>query len=70
MYDYSKLLGRIKEKNLTQAELSVKIGVSLSTLNAKISNSYQFKQNEITKACEILEIDVRDIGAYFFTKRV
>lgn len=70
MYDYSKLLGRIKEKNLTQADFSVKIGVSLSTLNAKISNNYQFKQNEIKKACEILEIDLRDVGVYFFTKKV
>lgn len=32
-YDYSKLLGRMKEKSITQANLASYIGVSETTIN-------------------------------------
>ncbi|MBQ6546501.1 MAG: DUF739 family protein [Bacilli bacterium] len=66
-YDYSKLLGRIKEKSDSNAVFSTKLGISERTLSCKLNNKVDFKQNEITKSCEILEIPDEEIGIYFFT---
>ena len=66
MYDYSKLLGKIKEKGLTCADFADKIGVSPPTLSLKLSNKAFFKQNEMKKTSEIIGFDISEIGAYFF----
>lgn len=70
VYDYSKLLGKMREKNLTQAELSKKIGISESTLNFSLKNKRPFKQDEMLKICKILELDLENIECYFFTKKL
>lgn len=66
IYDYSKLLGRLKEKNLTQDQLAVKIGISPASMNLKLNNKSPFKQNEILAICDVLDIDYSEIPAYFF----
>ena len=66
MYDYSKLYGRMKEKQETQNSLSEKIGISPSSLNLKLNNKGDFRQAEIFGICDILEIDVEQIPDYFF----
>ena len=68
MYNYSKLLGRLKEFNLTQAELAEKIGKNKGTLNTKFNNKFAFTADEIDSICEVLEISNDEIGKYFFTK--
>ena len=65
-YDYSKLLGRMKEKNVTQDILARKIGLQPPTLSQKLNNKARFKQAEISMICEILDIEANQIGAYFF----
>jgi putative cro repressor len=65
-YDYGKLLGRIKEKHMTQDDLAKKMGIRSSTLSQKLNNKARFKQSEISMACDILEITANDIGDYFF----
>lgn len=70
MFDYSKLLGKIKEHGLTNAMLAKKIGTTPTTLSLKLSNKASFKQKEIAKCCELLHINTKDVGAYFFTKKV
>ena len=70
IFDYSKLLGRIKEKGFTQETFAEAIGISKATLSLKLSNKAYFKQNEMDKACLVLGIDKAEIGAYFFAQKV
>ena len=65
-YDYSKLLGRMKEKNITQDVLAKRIGLQPTTLSQKLNNKARFKQSEISLICDILDIDAGQIGVYFF----
>ena len=65
-FDYSRLLGRIKEKGHTQITLGEQIGISPSTLNLKLSNKRAFRQEEIVKICGVLDIPLADIPLYFF----
>lgn len=65
--DYSKLLGKIKERGYTQKDVAKRIGVSESHLCQKFAGRYLFKQSEIQAICELLEIAPVKIGEYFFT---
>jgi transcriptional regulator with XRE-family HTH domain len=67
-YNYSKLLGRLKERNLTQEKLAKIIGKNNGTINAKFNNKFAFTADEIDCICEVLEIPNNEIGTYFFTK--
>ena len=69
-FDYSKLLGRIKEKGYTLKTFAKAIGISLSTLSLKLSNKAYFKQCEMDNASNVLEFDRAEIGVYFFTQKV
>jgi hypothetical protein len=66
-YNYSKLLGRIVEKVGTQANFAEKLGLSERSMSLKLNGRVGWKQTEISKACEILEILPAEISAYFFT---
>ena len=68
-YNFSKLLGRMKENSMTQADLANGIGISGSTLNAKLKNKYPFTADEIENICAVLDISNEDIGIYFFCKQ-
>ena len=70
IFDYSKLLGKIKEVCHTQAEFAKKMGMSLSGLSARLHNRQDFDTKEICRACEILHIAFVDIPIYFFTTMV
>ena len=65
-YNYQKLLGKIRENGLTQAQLATKIGLSETTLNLTLNNKRSFKQNEITQSCRVLGIKPLEIEQYFF----
>lgn len=67
IYNYRKLLGRIKEKNLTQDTLAKNIGMTSATLSLKLNNKSHFRQEEISKICIALDINDIDVGTYFFT---
>lgn len=68
--DYSKLLGRIREHALTQAEVAQKIGVSPATLNKKLRGHTEFMQSEISALCKLLSICDKEISDYFFTEKL
>lgn len=70
IFDYSKLLGKMKEMKVTQSELAPSIGISESTLNLKLNNLAKFKQPEIVAICDRLNIPYQFIGSYFFTLAV
>lgn len=68
-YDYSKLLGRMKEKGVTQLELACEIGVSETTMSFSLMNKRAFKQNEMLEICRALEIPIVDVDTYFFSHK-
>lgn len=65
-YNYSKLLGRIKEKCGGQIEFARKMGISERTVSLKLNNKIPWKQTEISKASEILDFSTAEIQSYFF----
>lgn len=65
-FNYSKLLGRMREYRYTQAMLAGEIGINESTLNTKLKGKAYFTAKEIDKMCEILNIPNAEIGIYFF----
>lgn len=65
-YNYSRLLGRIVEKVGTQYKFAEAIGLSERTISLKLNGKIGWKQAEIAKACEILDIDKSEICKYFF----
>lgn len=68
--DYSKLKGRIREKNETQNTLAKHLNLPNTTLSLKINCKSPFKQSEIRGICEFLAIPNEEIGVYFFTQKV
>lgn len=66
MINNSLLWGLLKSKRLTQKELASMIGITNQTLSLKMSGKVQFKQKEIKKISEILNIPKNKIGQYFF----
>lgn len=64
--NYSKLLGRIKERGITQEQLASAIGKNKSTVSAKINGRFSFTQKEIDDVCRALDIPNDEIGDYFF----
>ncbi len=69
-FDYSKLLGRIREKGFTQGDVARHIQLSEGQLSKKLKGRYMFTQKEIFSVCDFLEIPMSDISVYFFTPRV
>ncbi len=65
-YNYNRLLGKMKELGVSQEELAKSLGVNPATVSQKLNNKGLFKQSEIVKICNILSIDGKDIGDYFF----
>ena len=65
-FNYSALLGLMREKGYTQESLAAATGISLSQLSAKLNGRYPFKQTDIQKIVDVLNIVPMDIGRYFF----
>ena len=69
-YDYRRLLGRIVEVFGTQYSFAEAMGLSEHSLSVKLNNRRYFKQSEIQKACELLNITPAEVSDYFFTAEV
>ena len=69
-FDYSKLLGRIKECGFTQESLAKHIGIAKSSMCLKLSNKAGFRHCEMFLICDALGIKTSEIGAYFFAPKV
>ena len=65
-FNYSKLLGKIRECGFTQASLAEAIGINKCTLSAKLNNQNYFTTPEIVAICKVLNIAHKDIPHYFF----
>ena len=68
--NYNKLLGRIRECEMTQGGLAEAIGISSGQMSQKIQGAFPFKQTEIVRICDVLRIPSDQIGVYFFTPKV
>ena len=69
-YDYSKLRGKIVQKFGTQKNFAMAMGWSERTLSLKLNGFVFWKQHEISKALELLNIEESSINEYFFTQIV
>ena len=65
-FNYSKLLGRMRECGFTQAQLAKAIGINKGTLSVKLNNRFSFTQDEILAICKLLHIPICEIGDYFY----
>ncbi|MBE6987989.1 MAG: DUF739 family protein [Ruminococcaceae bacterium] len=70
VYDYSKLIGRIREYGYTQESFSKALGMSETTLNFKLKSKRSFKQEEILRMSDLLDIKCDEIVPYFFTHKL
>lgn len=69
-YDYSKLLGSIVAKYGTQYNFSIAMGLSERSVSLKLNGKVPWKDVEISKAVELLELEATDIPEYFFKTKV
>lgn len=69
-FDYSALNGKIIEKYGSRYAFAYTIGLSERSLSLKLNNKVGWKQLEIAKACEMLDISSEDIPIYFFNYKV
>lgn len=69
-YNYSKLKGLIRERNLTQEDVASAISLNKSTFNQKLKGKSEFRQSEILAICNFLEISLENISTYFFAIEV
>ena len=70
VYDYSKLLGKIKEKYGTQKEFAKALGVGNTSLNQRLNNHLEWTQDEMKKTMILFNEPLNKINEYFFTKKV
>nr|DAM17404.1 MAG TPA: Protein of unknown function (DUF739) [Caudoviricetes sp.] len=66
-YDYSKLLGRIRELHLTQANVAAFAHISETTLRNKLKSETYFSVPQIEAIMQMLHIPLSEIEPYFFT---
>jgi DNA-binding XRE family transcriptional regulator len=65
-FNYSKLLGRMRECGFTQEQLAKAIGINKGTLSVKLNNKFSFSQEEILAICKTLNIPASEISDYFY----
>ena len=64
-FKYAKLSGRIKEKFKTQERFAEAMNMSPRSISLKLNNKREWKQNEIDKAYELLEIQRPKLVNFF-----
>lgn len=67
---YCKLIGRIAEKIGTQSEFAERIGLSERSVSLKLNGKVGWKQEEIVRACALLDIPAESLHDYFFANIV
>lgn len=69
-FNYSKLRGRIVEKCGTQQEFAKTMEMSEKTVSLKMQGKIPWKQTDIMKALDVLDLDASDVQDYFFAVEV
>lgn len=66
MVNTNKLKGRMKELEITQADVAKGLGIAQSTANQKLNNIRSFNLEEAEKLSAMLQIEAEEFGTYFF----
>lgn len=66
-YTYNKLRGRIVERYRTQEAFAQEIGITKNALSRKMTGKAGISQEDIAKWCQLLDIQIAEIGEFFFT---
>lgn len=66
MINTNKIKGRMREKELSQAQAARIMGISPCTLNLKINNARATTLDEAEKLCKLLDIADEEFVHYFF----
>ena len=69
-FDYSKLIGKIKENFNTRKDFAKLIPWSLNSLSKKLNNKVPFTSLEIYNMVQVLNIEPSEISIYFYTTKV
>lgn len=69
-FDYSKLRGRIVEKCGDYQTFAMRMQMTKGSLSRKLHNHVSFQQDDVERACKILDIPITEVGTYFFTLKV
>ena len=69
-FDYSKLKGRIIEKVGTLGKFAEAMGWTVQTQQKKLSGRIPWTQKDMSTAIRVLDLEIDDIPAYFFTVKV
>lgn len=69
MINANKIKIRMLEKNMTQKDLAVMMGMAQSTLSQKINNIRPMDLNEAENMSELLDIPQEEFALYFFYKK-
>lgn len=67
---YNKLRGKIREVFGTQEAFAEAIGISKASLSLRLNGKVKWTADEIEKAKDALGFDAKEIGDYFFTRKV
>ena len=67
-FDYSKLLGRIKEICGKQSAFAAAMDLSERAVSLKLNNKRGWTQPEMHRACEVLKFSELEIPDYFFVE--
>lgn len=68
MINSNKLKGRMKELEITQADVAKHLNIAQPTANQKINNARPFDLDEVEKLCDLLHIEPYEFGDYFFAR--
>ena len=69
-FDFRQLTALIIAIFGSRQAFAEKLGISKGTLSMRLNNKSRWPIEDIVKACELLCIDPKDIGVYFFTLKV
>ena len=69
-FDYGKLRERIRDKQATQTDRANALNLSTKTISLKMSGKISWKQEEIFKLLQFLNIPNEQVSDYFFTLKV
>ena len=68
--DYSKLIGRIVEKFGSRTAFAEAMGMKSEALSRRLNNRASFQTDEYIRACELLDINPKEMHQYFFTPKL
>ena len=70
IFDTSKLRGRIVEKYGTYEAFFKKLDMSRVQASKKLNGKSEFTRKDVWKWSDLLDIDLKDVGLFFYVLKV